>query len=314
MERWELIIIGAGPAGLTAGMYAARSGLETLILEEKLPGGLVATAPLIENYPGFPEGIMGTDLAERILSQCKRFGAEVRSSEGVTELSLDGGKKIVKTENSEYEGEVLIIASGSEHRTLGVPGETEYHGLGVSYCAVCDGFFFKGKRVLVVGGGNCAAMSALYLGNLASEVYLAHRRDRLRAEEAYVRELRAREIKFLWNREVKEIRGGTTVKSVVLFDKKAGKNEEIPVDGVFVLVGKTPNSRFAKKAGVEVDKEGYILVDALQRTNIPGIYAAGDVTACPVKQIGTALGQAVIAATEAFGYVKQPYYYRKQWA
>lgn len=313
MEDWELIIIGAGPAGLTAGIYAARSGLGTLILEENVPGGLAATAPLIENYPGFPEGIIGTDLTDRMLSQCRRFGAGVRGSEGVTELVLSGGKKIVKTENSEYESEALIVASGSKHRTLGVPGETEFHGKGVSYCAVCDGFFFRGKRVLVVGGGNCAAMSALYLGNLASEIYLAHRRDRLRAEEAYVRELRAREIKFLWNREVKEIRGETTVRSVVLFDKKAGKNEEIPVDGVFVLVGKTPNSGFARTAGVEVDREGYILVDAFQRTNVPGIYAAGDVTACPVKQIGTALGQAIIAATEAFGYVKQPYYSGKQW-
>ena len=310
MESWDVIIIGAGPAGLTAGIYASRSGLKTLVLEEKSPGGMAATSPWIENYPGFPEGIAGTDLIEKMLEQCRRFGAEIRNFEGVVELHLDKDNKIVRTDSSEYESKAVIITSGSKHRLLGVSGEEEFQGRGVSYCAICDGYFFKGKKVLVVGGGNCAAMSALFLHNLASEVYLAHRRDRLRAEEAYVKELKKRGVRFLWNREVKEIRGDKMVESVMLYDNKRGEIEEMNVDGVFVFVGEAPNSEFAVKAGVEVDAQGYVVVDSFQRTNIPGVYAAGDVTSCPVKQIGSAVGQAIIAATEAFGCVKRPYYYR----
>lgn len=311
MEHWDLIIIGAGPAGLTAGIYGARSGLKTLVLEEKSPGGMTATSPWIENYPGFPEGVSGTELTEKMLEQCRRFGAEIHDFEGVAELHVDKDRKIVRTDRSEYEPKALIITSGSKHKTLGVPGEEEFQGRGVSYCAICDGFFFKGKRVLVVGGGNCAAMSALFLGNLASEVYLAHRRDQLRAEEAYVKELKKRGVRFLWNTEVREVRGDKTVESVILYENKKGETKEMSVDGVFIFVGEAPNSDFAVKAGVKADEKGYIIVDLSQQTNIPGVYAAGDVTSCPVKQIGTAVGQATIAATEAFGYVKQPYYYRK---
>ncbi|MCW4021284.1 MAG: thioredoxin-disulfide reductase [Candidatus Bathyarchaeota archaeon] len=312
MERWDLVIIGAGPAGLTAGIYGARSGLKTLVLEEKLSGGLATDSPWIENYPGFPEGVTGSDLAEKMLNQCRRFGAEIREFESVVDLSLDGERKVVKTEKSECEAGAVIVASGSRHKKLEVPGEEDFQGRGVSYCAVCDGFFFKEKRVLVVGGGNTAAMSALYLGNLASEVYLAHRRDRLRAEEVYAKELTTRGVRFLWNIEVKEIRGDSTVKSVVLFNNKTGENKDMNVDGVFICIGEAPNSGFARKAGIAVDEKGFILTDVLQRTYISGVYAAGDVTSCPVKQIGTAVGQAIVAATEAFGYIKQPYYYTRR--
>ena len=312
MESWDVVIIGAGPAGLTAGIYATRSGLKTLILEEKTPGGMAATSPWIENYPGFPEGITGTDLTDKMLEQCRRLGVEIRDFEGAVELHLERDSKIVITDSSKYESKALIIASGSQHRLLGVPGEKEFQGKGVSYCAICDGFFFKGKKVLAVGGGNCAAMSALFLHNLASEVYLAHRRDQLRAEEAYVKELKEKEVKILWNTEVKEIRGDKIVEKVVLYNNNNRQTEEMSVDGVFVLVGETPNSKYALKAGIKGNERGYIVVDSNQRTNIPGVYAAGDVTFCPVKQIGTAVGQAVIAATEAFGYVKRPYYYRPE--
>jgi len=313
MEQWELIIIGAGPAGLTAGIYGARSGLRTLIMEGKVAGGLVSVSPWIENYPGFPEGITGTGLTERMVNQCRKFGAEVHEVESVIELNLAAEKKAVRTEASEYLAEVIIIASGSEPRPLGVPGESAFAGRGVSYCAVCDGAFFKGKRVLVVGGGNTAVMSALYLANIASEVYLAHRRDQLRAEQAYVKELVEKGVTFLWNTEVKEVHGNVKVESVTLFENKTGEKRQMAVDGVFIFIGETPNSEFAKRAGVKTDDRGYILVDSLQRTNIPGVYAAGDVTTCPVKQIGTAIGQAVVAATEAFGYVKRPYYYRSEY-
>jgi thioredoxin reductase (NADPH) len=309
MDQWELLIIGAGAAGLTAGIYGARSGLKTLILEGKAAGGMVSLAPWVENYPGFPEGIAGSDLTEKMLSQCRKFGAEIRECEDLTDLAFKAEMKIVKTESSEYSARAVIIASGSRHRVLGVIGEEAFRGKGVSYCATCDGFFFKGKKVVVVGGGNTAAMSALYLSNLASEIYLVHRREQLRAEEVYVKELAKKGVKFLFNTEVKAIRGSSKVEKVLLFDTKAGEKREIEADGVFILIGEEPNSTFAKEAGVKVDEHGYILVDSLQRTNVPGVYAAGDVTQCPVKQIGTAVGQAMVAAADAFGYIKKPYYY-----
>jgi thioredoxin reductase (NADPH) len=311
MEHWDLIIIGAGPAGLTAGIYGARSGLKTLVLEEGTPGGEAADTPLVENYPGFPEGISGRELSDKMAEQCRKVGAEIRQLERVTELQLGDKKKIVKTDRATYTASAVIIASGCHYRTLGVLGESEFRGRGVSYCAVCDGAFFKGRKVLVVGGGNSAAVSAIYLSNLASDVKLAHRRSQLRAEEALQEDLRAQGVKILWNTELKEITGDMKVKGVVVFDNETGETMTIDVDGVFIQVGEVPNSQFAKEAGVVVDNGGYIIVDVRQRTNIGGVYAAGDVTSCPIKQIGTAVGQAIIAASEAFGCVKQPYYYKR---
>ena len=310
VKEWELVIVGGGAAGLTAGIYGARSGLRTLILEEKVPGGALTETPMIENYPGFPEGISGMELASKLVKQAERMGVEIHELEAVNRLDLNSAEKTVYTDKTAYVASAVILALGSTHKTLDVPGEEELRGRGVSYCAVCDGAFFRGKRVLVVGGGNSAAVSALYLSNLASEVWLVHRRDRLRAEEALVRNIRSRGVKILWNTVVKEIKGKHQVESVVLLDNKTGKPSELKVDGVFIQVGEKPNSEIARRAGVNVDEEGYIIVDNRQRTNIPGVYAAGDVTTCPVKQIGTAVGQAIIAATEAFGYIRRPYYYK----
>jgi len=309
MEHWDLIIVGAGPAGLTAGLYGARSGLKTLVLEEKIPGGAVIDTPLVENYPGF-ESISGRDLADKMVEQCKKAGGKINELEKVVELALKGEKKVVKTNRTVYTASAVIIASGSHYRTLGVPGETEFRGRGVSYCTLCDGAFFKGGNVLVVGGGNSAVVSARYLANIASRVRLAHRRDQLRAEEMLVKDLIAQGLEVMWNTELKEVKGDTKVKGVVLVNNKTGETMEIDVDGVFVQVGEAPNSQIAKEAGVKVDKAGYIIVDDRQRTNIAGVYAAGDVTVGPVKQIGTAVGEAIIAANEAFGYIKRPYYYK----
>ncbi|KPV63200.1 MAG: Sulfide dehydrogenase subunit alpha precursor [Candidatus Bathyarchaeota archaeon BA1] len=309
MEHWDLIIIGAGPAGITAGIYGARSGLKTLILEEKTPGGAAAESPLIENYPGFP-AISGGELIKKMVEHCQKFRVTINELEAVVELDLKGEGKIVKTDRASYMASAVIMASGCHYRELGATGENEFRGRGVSYCAVCDGAFFKGKRVIVVGGGNSAAVSAIYLSNLASDVKLAHRRDQLRAEEALVKDLQERKVEFLWNTEIKEIKGDIKVKSVVIFNNKTGEIKEIEADGIFVQVGEVPNSQIAKAAGVQVDKDGYIIVDARQRTNVHGVYAAGDVTTGPVKQIGTAVGQAIVAATEAFGYIKRPYYYK----
>ena len=309
MEHWDLIIMGAGPAGLTAGLYAARSGLKTLVLEEKVPGGAIIDTPLVENYPGF-ESISGRDLADKMAEHCKKAGAKVNELEKVVELDLEGEKRVVRTNRTVYTASAVIVASGSHYMTLGVPGETEFRGRGVSYCTLCDGAFFKGGNVLVVGGGNSAVVSARYLANIASHVRLAHRRDQLRAEEMLVKDLIAQGVEIMWNTELKEVKGDTKVKGVILVNNKTGETTEVDVDGVFVQVGEAPNSQVAKEAGIEVDEAGYIIVDSRQRTNIDGIYAAGDVTIGLVKQIGTAVGEAIIAASEAFGYIKRPYYYK----
>ncbi|MGC9345905.1 MAG: thioredoxin-disulfide reductase, partial [Candidatus Bathyarchaeales archaeon] len=310
MESWELIIIGAGAAGLAAGIYGARSGLKTLILEEKLAGGTTADAPLIENYPGFLS-ISGRELVQKMVAHCKKFDVEIHELEKVLSLDLKGEKKIVKTDKAAYDAQAVIIASGTHYRELDVPGEKELYGRGVSYCGLCDGPLFKGKRVLVVGGGNAAVITALYIAELASEVKLAHRRGMLRAEEALVKALKDRKnIEISWDTEVKEIKGEQAVNKVILFNNKTGETKELPVEGVFVQVGEVPNSQLAKEAGVEVDDGGYIVVDVRQRTNIAGVYAAGDVTNHPVKQVGTAVGQGITAALEAYGYIRRPYYYK----
>jgi len=311
MESWDLIIIGAGAAGLAAGIYGARSGLKTLILEEKMAGGTTADAPIIENYPGF-EKISGIELAQKMISHCRNTGVAIREFEKVLSLDLKGEKKIVKTNKTTYEAKAVIITSGSHYRELGVPGEKEFRGRGVSYCGICDGPLFKGKRVLVVGGGNSAVITALYIADLASEVKIAHRRDTFRAEEALVKALKEKDnVEILWNTEVKEIKGEKLVNKVALFNNKTGETKELTVDGVFVQVGEAPNSQIAQEAGVEVDDHRYIIVDIRQRTNITGVYAAGDVTNHPVKQVGTAAGQGITAALEAYGYIRRPYYYKR---
>jgi len=311
MESWDLIIIGAGAAGLAAGIYGARSGLKTLILEEKMAGGTTADAPIIENYPGF-EKISGIELAQKMISHCRNTGVAIREFEKVLSLDLKGEKKIVKTNKTTYEAKAVIITSGSHYRELGVPGEKEFRGRGVSYCGICDGPLFKGKRVLVVGGGNSAVITALYTADLASEVKIAHRRDTFRAEEALVKALKEKDnVEILWNTEVKEIKGEKLVNKVALFNNKTGETKELTVDGVFVQVGEAPNSQIAQEAGVEVDDHRYIIVDIRQRTNITGVYAAGDVTNHPVKQVGTAAGQGITAALEAYGYIRRPYYYKR---
>jgi thioredoxin reductase (NADPH) len=311
MESWDLIIIGAGAAGLAAGIYGARSGLKTLVLEEKMAGGTTAEAPLVENYPGF-QSISGFELAQKMAGHCRSAGVIIREFEKVLTLDFKGEKKIVKTNRASYETKAVIISSGSHYSEIGVPGEKEFLGKGVSYCGICDGPLFKGKRVLVVGGGNSALITTLYLAGLASEVKVAHRRDTFRAEEALVKALKEKaNVEILWNTEVKEIKGERLVNEVTIFNSNTGETKELLVDGVFVQVGETPNSQLAKEAEVEVDKDGYIAIDIRQRTNIAGVYAAGDVTSHPVKQVGAAVGQGITAALEAYGYIRRPYYYKQ---
>lgn len=308
MEIWELLIIGAGSAGLAAGIYGSRSGLKTLVLEEKIAGGTTAEAPLVENYPGF-RSINGPELARKMVEQAKTTGVTIHEFETAMSLDLKSDPKVVKTNRATYTTKAVLIASGRHYREIGVPGEKELRGRGVSYCGICDGPLFKGKRLLVVGGGNSALITALYLAGIASDVKIAHRRDTFRAEEALSQALKQKgNIEVLWNTEVKQIVGEKIVANALLFNNKTGETRELAVDGVFVQVGEDPNSQLAREAGVAVDDDGYIVVDLLQKTSIAGVYAAGDVTTNPVKQIGTAVGQGITAAMEAYAYVRRPYY------
>jgi thioredoxin reductase (NADPH) len=310
VESHDLIIIGAGVAGLSAGIYGARSGLKTLILEEKMAGGTTADAPWVENYPGF-QNISGTELAQNMVAHAKSSGVKINESERVVRLALRGDKKTVETEKGSYEVGAVIIASGSYYRQLGIPGEKEFRGRGVSYCGLCDGPFFKGKTVLVVGGGNSALITALYLAHIGCQVKVAHRRDVFRAEDTLVQGMKnVKSVEVFMNTEVKEIIGEKMVRKVTLLNKQSGETKDLPVDGVFVQVGEAPNSQQAREAGVAVDRDSYIIIDGLQHTNIEGVYAAGDVTNHPVKQVGTAVGQGITAALEAYAFIRRPYYKR----
>jgi len=308
MEQWDLIIVGAGPAGLSAGIYAARSGLKTMIIEEKMAGGTTSDAPIVENYPGFAQ-ISGGELAEKMVLHCKKMGVSIRELETVSSLRLRDDEKTVVTHKTEHVAKALIFATGSHYREIEVPGEREFRGKGVSYCAVCDGPFFKGKKVLVVGGGNSAATAVLYLSGVVGEVVVVHRKHAFRAEEALVKDISEKKnVRVLWNTEVQEIKGEKNVNRVTLLDNKTGETSELAVNAVFVQVGEAPNSQTAKEAGVEVDEHGYVKIDMYQKTNLPGVYGAGDVTSHPVKQVGTAVGQGITAALQAYVYIRQPYY------
>jgi thioredoxin reductase (NADPH) len=308
MENWDVIIVGAGSAGLAAGIYAVRSGLKTLVLDEKLSGGNISDSPKVENYPGFNE-ISGRELSEKFSEQCKKLGAVVRDLEPVSELKLEGEIKTVVTQNGVYQAKAVILAMGSHYKEVGVKGEKEFRGRGVSYCGVCDGPFFRNKKVVVIGGGNSACITSLYLSGLAGQVTAIHRRDAFRAEAHLVSDLSSKtNIKTILNTEVEEIKGDTRVRAVTVKNNVSGEKTEVPTDAVFVQVGESPNSQVAKDAGIETDEHGYIKINIKQETNISGVYAAGDVTIHPVKQVGTAVGQGITAALEAYGYIRRPYY------
>jgi thioredoxin reductase (NADPH) len=303
MESWDVIIVGAGPAGLAASIYTIRSGLKTLVLDEKLAGGIISDAPKVENYPGFTE-ISGYELSEKMLAQCEKFGVIIRVVEPVTKLQVDGETKLVTTTKATYQAKTVLFATGSYHKLLGVKGEKDLQGRGVSYCGVCDGPFFKGKHVAVVGGGNSACITSLYLSGIARQVTIIHRRNIFRAEKRLTLDVTLKNnIDVLWNTEVEEIKGERQVKSVALTNGVTGEKSEINIDAVFVQIGETPNSVVAKISGVETDEARYIKINIKQETNILGVYAAGDVTNHPIKQVGTAVGQGITAALQAYSYI-----------
>jgi thioredoxin reductase (NADPH) len=242
-------------------------------------------------------------------NHCRKVGAVIHELEPVAELDLTGEEKIVKTSNAAYEAKTVIFSMGSHYKEIGIKGEKEFRGRGVSYCGVCDGPFFKGKKVLVIGGGNSACITTLYLSGIAAQVTVIHRREAFRAEETLVSDIATKgNVKTLWNTEAQEIKGDKQVRTVTLIDNITNQTSELAVDAVFVQVGEAPNSQIAKASGVETDEQGYIKIDINQKTNLPGVYAAGDVTNHPVKQVGTAVGQGITAALEAYGYIRRPYY------
>jgi thioredoxin reductase (NADPH) len=304
-EDRDLIVVGAGPAGLAAGLYGSRLGLQTVVVGETL-GGMASEAWLVENYPGV-ESMRGMELAERMRRQAEDAGAEFLVPERVERLELQGEKKRAVCGSSTLRSDAVIVATGCCHRTLGIPGEAEFRGRGVSYCAVCDGVFFKGRKVLVVGGGNTAAMEALYLREIAAKVTMAHRRGDLRADAKLKSRVLSSGIEVLWNKQVVKIQGEKLVNGVVLRDAGTGAEMQLPVDGVFIAVGESPQSHVAKNAGVVTTEEGFIQVNRRQETNVKGVYAAGDVTGA-VHQIGVAVGEGITAAINAYLHIMGGWY------
>ncbi len=304
---YDVAIIGAGPAGFSAGIYATRSGLTSVLFDRGEGGGRAVLSPRIENYAGF-DLIPGVELMEKMKQHASRY-VTLHQFEEVREVVSKDEMFIVKTAKQSYEVSAVILCTGTEHKTLEIPGEKEFLGRGVSYCATCDGFFFRGKRVAVMGGGSTAIMEALFLKQLGcKEVTLIHRRDQLRAEKIYQNEARERNVQILLNKEAERITGGEVVQAIRLRDVPSGEASAFEVDGVFISVGDTPQNDLAKRLGVRIDEQGYIVVDRQQRTNIEGVYAAGDITG-GVRQVVTAVAEGAIAAlssAEACGK-KYPY-------
>jgi len=295
---YDLIIVGGAPAGLTAAIYAGRAALDTLLLTGPSLGGQVATTNLVENFPGFPEGINGAELAQRIQRQAKRFGAHI-VTETVNGVDLSASPFTVETRAQTYRGRTVIIATGAFPRRLGVPGEAEFFGRGVSTCATCDGFFYKDKRVVVVGGGDSAIDEGLFLTKFAREVIVVHRRDQLRATKVYQERAFANpKMRFVWDSVVEEVLGEQTVTGVRVRNVKTGETSVIEADGMFVYIGLIPGTkRFVGQ--VEMDEQGYIITDQHQRTNVPGVFAAGDVQSPDFRQIVVAAGSGAVAAIQA---------------
>jgi thioredoxin reductase (NADPH) len=303
MSKYEVLIIGGGPAGLTAGLYTSRAGLKSLLIERGIFGGQIVNASQVDNYPGFPEGISGFELASLIHEQAIKYGLETINA-AVTAIK-PGGNYTVITADGNFEAEAVIIAAGSEYRKLGVPGEGELVGRGVSYCATCDGFLFRGLEVAVVGGGDTAITDALELSEHASKVYIIHRRNQLRAGQVLQKKALAMpKLEPVWNMVVEEIIGDNKVSCLSLRNVKTREISKLEVSGVFVAIGIEPNSQcFADM--VELDKMGLIKTDELMATSAPGIFAVGDIRKNSPRQVASAVGDGATAALSAFRYLRE---------
>lgn len=299
---YDVVIIGGGPAGLTAGIYVKRAMLKAVLLEKIGVGGQIIVTDLVENYPGFLE-ISGADLARKFEEHAQKFGLETKSMVEVSGIEDRGTTKIVKTTEGDIEAKAVIIASGTTPKKLGVKGELEFTGRGVSYCATCDGFFFRDKIVVVVGGGDSAITEAIFLTRMAKKVVVVHRRDRLRAEKINQEHAFANpRISFVWDSVVEEIAGKNIVEKVIVRNVKTNAVSEIKTDGVFIYVGLIPNTGFAN---VEKDERGFIVPYPGQATSVKGIFVAGDCRVTPLRQIVTAVGDGAIAAVSAEKYIEE---------
>ena len=299
MEKYDIIIVGAGPGGLTAGIYAGRQGTKNLIIDRDLAGGLGREVPEMENYPGF-DNISGLELIEKMKAQATK-NCELHEMEEVTKIvkSDDEYRFTVKTSKDEYQSKTIILATGSSHRHLEAKGEEEFKGKGVSYCATCDGFFFQGRDIIMVGGGNSALQEALYLNNLGANVTLVHRRDEFRAQKELQNQIKEARINTILNATVEEIKGEMLVESVILKDTQTGELTEHPINGVFISIGYIPHTELAEQLGVNLDESGHIIIDKDQKTNIDYVYAIGDVCV-GLKQWVVACGEGAVAATSAY--------------
>ena len=292
---YDVLVIGGGPGGYTAALYAARANLSVMVLEKLTPGGQMGTTDVIDNYPGFPEGVGGFELALQMQKGAQRFGAQTQLSE-VISVELGGTVKQVRTQDGTYQARTVVLASGAHPRELGLSGEQELRGRGVSYCATCDGMFYRGKTVAVVGGGNTAVSDVLYLSRLCQKVYLIHRRDQLRASKVYLDPLQqAENVEFVWDSQVQKLLYGDVLTGVQVRHKKTGELREIPCDGLFVAVGHVPNTELYQ-GQVELDQAGYVLADETTQTNLPGVFAVGDLRKKPLRQVITAASDGAVAA------------------
>jgi len=302
-KTYEVIILGGGPAGLTAGLYTSRARLHTLLIEGGLSGGQMTTTEMIENYPGFPEGVTGEELSRLMEEQAKRFGLEIIHQE-IVEVKGDEPLKCVRTSEASYSCKSVIISTGAEYRKMGVPGEQEFTGRGVSFCATCDGAFFRDQKVIVVGGGDSALTEALFLTKFVKELTVVHRRDALRATKIYQERAFANpKIHFLWDSVVQEIKGDKVVESVLVKNVKTGEVTEQKAEGVFLFVGLEPRTHFLKGV-IELDRGGYILTDKNGETSVKGIFAAGDCRKKLLRQVATAVGDGATAAFAAEKYLE----------
>lgn len=298
VQKYDIAIIGSGPAGLSAAIYAARGGLKTVVFEKGIMGGQITVTQEVENYPGFSETLSGFELMDHMKKHADKFKTDYRE-ESVNAIGMQGLCKIVETDKGIYHAKTLIIATGAHPRKLNVPGEDKFYGKGVSYCATCDGAFYRDKTVAVVGGGDSAVEEAIFLTRFAKKVYIIHRRDQLRAVQIIQeRAFSNPKIEMIWDSEVQSVNGEQFVDSLTVYNKKEEKRWDLPVDGLFVYVGTLPNNELVESR-VEMDEAGFIIADEDMHTNVPGIYAAGDILSKKLRQVVTAVADGAIAAWSA---------------
>lgn len=299
---YDMLIVGGGPGGYTAALYAARAGLDTLVLEKLSPGGQIALTHQVDNYPGFEAGIDGFELGMKMQAQAERFGAKTAFAE-VYNLELEGEIKTLETSEGVFRGRTVVIATGANPRELGIEKEAQLVGRGVAYCAACDGMFYRGKTVAVVGGGNSAAADALLLSRVAKKVILVHRRDTLRATKIYHQSLLEKEnVEFYWNSQVEELIHGDKLQAIRLRNTQTGEQTEVACDGLFVSIGRKPATQLVK-GKLPLDDSGYVIAGETTETGIPGVYAVGDVRTKPLRQVVTAVADGAMAVAMAEEYL-----------